>query len=77
MAEIIAFNPGQNDYPDIASMDAQLLRDFLQELRNQIALLDTKEPKRMDSEEYEEWGEAHEELEDLVDEVLDRLEELE
>ena len=77
MAEIIAFNPEQTDYLDIDSMDVQQLRDYLQELRQQIALLDAKEPKKMDSEEYEEWGEAHEELEDLVDEVLDRLEELE
>ena len=30
----------------------------------------------MESEEYEAWGEAHEELEDLVDDILDRLEEM-
>ena len=29
----------------------------------------------MDSEEYEAWGDRHEELEDLVDEIWDRLEE--
>jgi hypothetical protein len=28
----------------------------------------------MESEEYEAWGDRHEELEDLVDDVLDRLE---
>ena len=29
----------------------------------------------MNSEEYEAWGERHEELEDLADEIMDRLEE--
>jgi 5'-nucleotidase len=46
------------------------------ELREQIADLDKAEPKNMNSEAYEEWGDLHEELEDLVDEVLDRLDEL-
>jgi hypothetical protein len=31
----------------------------------------------MNSEAYEEWGDLHEELEDLVDDILDRLEEME
>ena len=77
MAEIIDFKFEPVEYPDIDSMDAQQLRDFLRELRSRIAVLDTQEPKKMDSEEYEAWGDAHEELEDLIDEVLDRLEELE
>ena len=31
----------------------------------------------MESEEYESWAQEHEELEDLIDEVLDRLDDLE
>ena len=31
----------------------------------------------MESEASEDWGQRHEDLEDLVDDVLDRLEELE
>ena len=31
----------------------------------------------MNSEAYQAWGELHEELEDLVDDVLDRLDEME
>ena len=31
----------------------------------------------MESEDYESWGQCHEELEDRVDDILDRLEELE
>ena len=30
----------------------------------------------MESEEYEAWGDRHEELEDLADELMERLEEL-
>ena len=30
----------------------------------------------MNSEEYEAWGDRHEELEDLADEIIDRLEEM-
>jgi hypothetical protein len=30
----------------------------------------------MNSEEYEEWGDRREELEDLMDEILDRLDDL-
>ena len=76
MAEIIDFKFESEEYPDIESMDTQQLRDYLEELRSRIAVLDSQEPKKMDSEEYETWGDAHEELEDLVDEVLDRLEDL-
>ena len=49
---------------------------YLEQLRDKIAALDAAEPKNMNSDAYEEWGEEHEALEDLVDEVLDRLDEL-
>lgn len=49
----------------------------LKDLRRQIALLDEEEPEDMESEEYEAWGDRHEELEDMVDEIMDRLDELE
>ena len=62
--------------PDIASMDREALRDYLKELRIRIEELDEKEPRNMNSEAYEDWADRHEELEDLVDEVLDRLDEL-
>jgi hypothetical protein len=55
-------------------MDEAALRALLEDLREQIAQLDEAEPADMESEEYEVWGEAHEELEDLLDEVMDRLE---
>ena len=46
-------------------------------LLQQLAELDAKEPKNMNSEAYEEWGDQHEELEDLLDEIQDILDDLE
>ena len=63
--------------PDMDAMDRAALREYLKELQMRISELDEKEPRNMNSEAYEDWADAHEELEDLVDEVLDRLDELE
>ena len=73
MADIIDFGA----YRDPADMDKEELQAFLETLRGQIAELDEAEPADMESEAYEDWGQRHEDLEDLVDDVLDRLEELE
>ena len=73
MADIIDFGA----YRDPADMDRAELLAYLDTLRGQIAELDEAEPADMESEAYEDWGQRHEELEDLVDDVLDRLEELE
>ena len=62
--------------PDVQTMDAPALTAYLEQLREKIAALDEAEPKNMNSDAYEAWGEEHEALEDLVDEVLDRLDEL-
>lgn len=71
MAEIIDFEA----FRDPADMDREELLAYLEELRARIAELDEKEPANMNSEAYEVWGEAHEDLEDLVDEVLELLDE--
>lgn len=63
--------------PDIQTMERPALIAYLEQLRDKIAALDESEPKNMNSDAYETWGEEHEALEDLVDEVLDRLDELE
>ena len=73
MADIIDFGA----YRDPADMDKAELLAYLDMLRGQIAELDEAEPADMESEAYEDWGQRHEDLEDLVDDVLDRLEELE
>ena len=71
MADIIDFGA----YRDPADMDKAELQAYLDFLRRQIAGLDEAEPADMESEEYEAWGDRHEELEDLADEIMDRLEE--
>ena len=75
MAKLFDFS-NYREEPDMDSMDEAALRSYLKELQEQIAALDEEEPANMESEEYELWGEAHENLEDLVDEVMDRLDDL-
>ena len=74
MAEFLEFDGGFA--PDIEAMDREELQACLQEVRERIADLDEREPADMNSEEYEAWGERHEELEDLADEIGERLEEM-
>ena len=73
---IIAF-PAKEEPEDIYEMDLQQLQAHYAAMQEELHALDAKEPKNMNSEAYEEWGDLHEELEDLVDDVLDRLEEME
>ena len=75
MAHIIDF-PQLPDWEDLEAMGRQELLRCLETVREQIARLDEEEPEDMESEEYEAWGERHEELEDLADDIQDRLEEL-
>ena len=77
MAKVIDFNQFRKEEPDIGTMPQEALLSYLEELRARIEALDAVEPKNMNSEAYEEWGDLHEELEDLVDDVLDRLDETE
>ena len=73
MAEIIEF-PVQNGAEDTDELSREELLTLLDRLRAEIAALDEKEPKNMNSEAYETWAERHEELEDQVDEILELLE---
>lgn len=77
MGKVIDFNRYCSEEPDLDSMDKEALLAYLEQLRGQIEELDAAEPKNMNSEAYEEWGDLHEELEDLVDDILDRLDEME
>lgn len=76
MAEIIPF-PGGADIPSPDRMNRAQLTALLDQIRAQIHQLDQEEPQDMNSPEYEEWGDRHEELEDWEDDVLDLLDELE
>ena len=75
MADIIDFDRFAQER-DLDSMDREELLDYLKTVRAQISQLDEQEPKDMNSEEYETWGDRHEELEDLADEILDLLDEM-
>lgn len=75
MADIIDFNEFAQE-PDLDTMSRDELLDYLKLVRAQIRQLDEQEPKNMNSEEYEDWGDRHEELEDLADEILDLLDEM-
>lgn len=77
MGDIISFPSSYQEESDIYSLSADELHRLLDDLRRQVEQLDLTEPADMDSAEYEQWGEAHEELEDRIDEILDRLDELE
>ena len=72
---MIRFKP--KEYPDINAMSLEQLKTYRQELVQQLESLDGREPADMQSEAYEAWGDAHEVLEDLLDDIQDRLEELE
>ena len=76
MAKIIDFSAYLDEEPDIGAMTPEELDVYLTDLLAKIAELDRQEPRSMNSEAYEAWGDAHEQLEDLVDEVRDRLDEL-
>ena len=77
MGKVIDFKHYRNEEPNLNSMDKEALLTYLEQLRAQIEELDAAEPKNMNSEAYEEWGDLHEELEDRVDDILDRLDEME
>ena len=72
MAEILNFE----DFRNPKDMTREELTALLERLRAQIAELDAAEPEDMESEEYEVWGETHEDLEDQVDEILDLLDDM-
>lgn len=76
MAEVIDLKQ-YRDEPDVRTMGREVLREALRDLQAQLCALDAKEPRQMDSPAYDDWAQEHEDLEDLVDEILDRLDELE
>lgn len=79
MSKVILFpvQPAPEEEVDLSLLDRDQLLERLARLREQIAQLNAAEPRNQNSEAYETWGDRHELLEDLVDDVLDRLDELE
>ena len=75
MADIIDFSKYAQE-PELDDMSREELLDYLKAVRARIDQLDEREPEDMAGEEYEAWGDQHEELEDLADELVERLEAL-
>ena len=67
MAQIIPF-PADAEEPE---QDDLLAR--LQELHEQLAELDEREPEDMTSKAYDRWAERHEALEDELDDLMELL----
>ena len=61
---------------DIYEMDLAELQAHYAAMQEELHALDSREPKNMNSDAYEEWADEHEELEDYLDEILDRMEAL-
>ena len=62
--------------PELDNMTLEQLQAYQAVLLQKLADLDAKEPQNMNSEAFETWGDAHEELEDLLDEIQDLLDEV-
>ena len=62
--------------PDLDEMALSGLQEYHKELEAVLMRLDAAEPKSQNSDAYEQWAEEHEDLEDLIDEVLDRIDDL-
>ncbi|MBQ3102813.1 MAG: hypothetical protein IJC58_00850 [Oscillospiraceae bacterium] len=68
MAEFMGF------MGDLEEMTRDELQSLMEDVLHRIDELNEREPRDLESEEYEEWSDRHEELEDLMDEILDLLE---
>lgn len=75
MADVIELSD-YTELPDLDTLSREELLDYLKSVRAQIDQLDGQEPKNMNSEAYEDWGDRHEALEDLADEIQDLLDEM-
>ena len=60
----------------LSELDEELLRAYRSQVTRRIMELDEQEPADQMCEAYTPWAEAHEELEDLLDDIDDRLDEL-
>ena len=60
---------------DLESLDIDGLKAYRGQILAEIAALDEKEPKNMNSDAYEAWADEHEELEDILDDIQDLLDE--
>lgn len=77
MGDTIDLSQCFGEEPNLAAMDCGQLQAYLSLLRARLTQLEQSEPRNINSDAYDKWADAHEELEDLIDEALDALDELE
>lgn len=75
MAEQILF-PDFREEPDWDRLDQEGLCRYRAQIRSRMERLEAREPEDMESEGYEAWADDHEILEDLLEDVQDRLDQL-
>lgn len=61
---------------ELDSLSLEELEEYRAELEARLCDMDDGEPEDMDSEEFEQWADAHESLEDMLSEAEDRIDEL-
>ena len=72
---ILAF-PSKEEPENIYEMNLSQLQAHYAAMRQELQALEAREPKKTQSELYEQWADEHEELADYLDEILDRMDEL-
>lgn len=65
------------ELPDLESLTTHELYELRNEVQEQLDDLQQEEPEELDSEEYGDWEEAIESLSNFLDDVDDRIEEME
>lgn len=60
----------------LSDMTREELLKYREEVCAEIARLDEDEPTDPETEQYADWGEAHEDLEDILDDIDDLLDDL-
>jgi len=81
---VIPLFDGENIPEDLASLSAipvdKMSRVWLEKAlaaaEDLLEQLDEAEPEDMDSDEYDQWADDHEEVEDFLDELRERAERL-
>ena len=59
---------------DLDEMTLDELRELLAAFKERLARMDDEEPVDADSDIYDQWAEAHEDMEDIIDDITDRIE---
>ncbi len=62
---------------DLDEMTLDELRELLEEFSKRLDMMDDEEPVGAESDIYDQWAEAHEDMEDIIDDITERIEAME